>query len=159
MISYPYTLIVDIPLAFFNNVNKTSQGNVLVGNDGCVSTLTGIKAMIFSGANALARKRFTMTTIRTSTSYPSRSSRSTSGIRVNRCSSGRGVLLRLTTRARRFAARPVKTTLHATFPRRTASNYRIASMRRVTKRNVHTGIGNGIIYINGGGVVRGVNTG
>lgn len=128
-------MIVDVPLNCFNKINNTTGQNVLIGNSACLSALTRIGAIIFSGANALARNGFHI-----------------AGIMARGNLGGRR-LLRLTTRIRSRSGRPITRSVHRTC-KRAVSTSTIRSCRRVTNRNVHTAIGNHAILTNGSQLLR-----
>lgn len=137
MVSYPYTLIVSVPLDFFNKVNTTSETNILIGNDGCLRTLARIGAFIFSGAKALAGNGFTI-----------------AGILPGRKIS-RARLMFLTTYYRRFSPRPVTHSVISCCSKRLGGNS-ISSDRRLINLNIDTGRSKGAVCYNGTGLVGGI---
>lgn len=139
IVSYPYTLIIDVPLKCFKNVNTTSRGKVLFGKNGCLSTVARVGAMMFSGAKALARNMFDIRTVSTTRNI------------------SRGRLLRLVTSVRDFDGRPVTGTVIGCTRRRDVSLGSSLGVARFTKCKVGTMAGNGRMCMKGTQLLSGCN--
>lgn len=141
MVSYPYTLMMDVPLNCFNNVKTTSQLKVLFGNNGCLSTIAGVGAIMFSGAKALAGKAFRIR----SYGYMSKVSR--------------GRLIEVVTSMRDSDARPVTGTVIGCTGLRSVKLTIIAGAGRFTNLNLRTVVSKASILIKGDQLLSGFDVG
>lgn len=128
---------MDVPLNCFKKVNTTSHLNILFGNNGCLSTVARIGAIMFSGANALAGNAFSMRSYRT------------------RPKIARRGLVRLTTSTRQGDARPVTGTVVDCTGRESVRLVAAASIARVTNRKLRTAVSKAHILIKGAHLLAG----